>query len=50
MKKIKYLFTTLLLFALVFQSCEDMEEVEAPDFQVNYNMKAKVRNIFCMVF
>jgi hypothetical protein len=42
MKKIKYLFAALLLFTLVFQSCEDLEEVETPDFKVNYNLTAKV--------
>ncbi len=42
MKKIKYLFAAFLLSALVFQSCEDLEEVEVPDFSINYNLKAKV--------
>lgn len=42
MKKTKYLFAAFLLFALVFQSCEDLEEVETPDFSISYNLKAKV--------
>lgn len=42
MKKIKYLYTALLLFAIVFQSCEDTEEVQKPSFDIAFNMKAKV--------
>ena len=42
MKKIKYLFAAFLLSAFVFQSCEDLEEVEDPDFNVSFNIKAKV--------
>ena len=42
MKKIKYLFAAFLLSALAFQSCEDLEEVETPDFAISYNLKAKV--------
>jgi hypothetical protein len=42
MKKIKYLFVTLLLFTIVLQGCEDLEEVETPDFNVSFNVKAKV--------
>ncbi len=42
MKKIKFILTSLFITALVFQSCEDIEEVEQPDFSVSYNVKAKV--------
>ncbi|QOD62329.1 DUF5017 domain-containing protein [Polaribacter haliotis] len=42
MKKIKFILTSLFVIALVFQSCEDLEEVETPDFSINYNLKAKV--------
>lgn len=42
MKKYKYLFSTLLIFSLIFQSCEELEEVDQPDFKISFNKKAKV--------
>lgn len=42
MKKIKYLFSTLLIFSLIFQSCEDIEDVEQPDFKISFNKTVKV--------
>lgn len=41
MKKIKLFLTTLLLIAIVFQSCENFEEVEKPNFKVTVNKTAK---------
>ena len=35
------IYTALLLFAIVFQSCENTEEVETPNFTVSYEMDAK---------
>jgi hypothetical protein len=35
------IYTALLLFAIVFQSCENTEEVETPNFTVSYEMVAK---------
>lgn len=42
MKKISYILTLLLLAAVVFQSCEDQEAVDAPNFDVTFNKTAKV--------
>ncbi len=42
MKKFKYLIATLLLFTMIFQSCSNFEEVETPNFNVEFNRTAKV--------
>ncbi|MBJ7882995.1 DUF5017 domain-containing protein [Gelidibacter salicanalis] len=42
MKKVVYIWTMLLLVTLVFQSCEDLEAVDTPDFSVVFNTTAKV--------
>ena len=42
MKKIKYIIPAILLFTFVFQSCEDLEETEAPNFNITSNFKVKV--------
>lgn len=42
MKKIIYVLSILLLVAFVFQSCEDLEEVDAPNFEIAFNATAKV--------
>ncbi|MDO5980170.1 DUF5017 domain-containing protein [Flavivirga spongiicola] len=42
MKKIVYSLTMLLLVTLGFQSCEDLEEVDAPSFEIAFNTNAKV--------
>ncbi|WP_034040930.1 DUF5017 domain-containing protein [Wocania ichthyoenteri] len=42
MKKTVYILTMLLLVTLGFQSCEDLEEVNAPNFEVTFNATAKV--------
>ncbi len=41
MKNKKYLFWIILLFIIVFQSCEDSEVVETPNFTISYDMQAK---------
>lgn len=41
MKNQKYLFWIILLFIIVFQSCEDSEVVETPNFTISYDMQAK---------
>lgn len=42
MKKTVYILTIVLLVSLAFQSCEDLEEVDAPNFEVAFNTTAKV--------
>lgn len=42
MKKTVYILSMLFLVTLVFQSCEDLEEVEVPNFEVAFNKTAKV--------
>ncbi len=42
MKKIIYIWSIVLLVTLVFQSCDDLEAVEVPDFEVAFNSTAKV--------
>ncbi|MFD1616293.1 DUF5017 domain-containing protein [Gelatiniphilus marinus] len=42
MKKAVYVLTMLLLISFTFQSCEDQEEVTAPDFEVTFNTTVKV--------
>ena len=42
MKKTVYTLTMLLLVTLGFQSCEDLEVVDAPNFEVAFNATAKV--------
>ena len=42
MKKIVYVLSILLLVTCVFQSCEDLEEVDAPNFEIAFNATAKV--------
>ena len=34
MKNLKYILTSLFVFPLLFQSCEDLEEVDVPNFTV----------------
>lgn len=41
MKKYKYLFSALLIFTMIFQSCEEVEEVEYPDFKISFNKTVK---------
>lgn len=42
MKKTVYVLSVLLFVALVFQSCDDLEEIDAPNFEVAFNTTAKV--------
>ena len=42
MKKTKYLFIAMVLSVWVLQSCEDLENVESPNYTVSFNTKAKV--------
>ena len=42
MKKVVYIWSMLLLVTFVFQSCEDLETVDAPNFDVAFNATAKV--------
>jgi hypothetical protein len=42
MKKSFFIVTIMLLGTLVFQSCDDQEEVLAPSFEVAFNATAKV--------
>ena len=42
MKKVVYIWSMLLLVTIVFQSCEDLEAVDAPNFDVAFNTTVKV--------
>lgn len=42
MKKTVYILTMLLLVTFVFQSCEDLEAVDTPNFEVSFDSTAKV--------
>ncbi|WP_291864875.1 DUF5017 domain-containing protein [Maribacter sp.] len=42
MKKQLYIYSTLLIVAFIFHSCEDLEVVEEPDFEVAFNTTVKV--------
>ena len=39
MKKVLYIYMSILLLAITFQSCDDQEEVDAPDFKVQLTSK-----------
>ncbi|MBL4745277.1 MAG: DUF5017 domain-containing protein [Flavobacteriaceae bacterium] len=45
MKNIKFIVPGLLLLAVFFQSCEDLEEVKEPGFTITYNQVVKVGDI-----
>lgn len=42
MKKIGYILTLLLLVTVVFQSCDDQEAVDNPNFDITFNDTVKV--------
>ncbi len=42
MKKVVFMWSMLLLVTFVFQSCDDLEAVDVPDFDVAFSTTAKV--------